>query len=89
MVEVLADLAAKGYTYSFSLENGLRCAACSAQPTIDSIWRFEGESDPDDESIVVALRCPDCGVRGVLVTAYGALLAGPEGDILASLKPTQ
>jgi hypothetical protein len=89
MAEVLAELAAQGYTDSFRLEDGVRCPdGCSGVPTIDATWRFEGISDPDDESIVLALTCASCQRRGVLTAAYGPWLGGPEADALASLKRT-
>ena len=34
-------------------------------------FRFEGEADPGDEMIVWGIECPACGVRGVVVSAYG------------------
>ena|SRR5579864_9171627 len=87
--EVLARLAADGYLANFRLGDGVRCMNdCAGPATVDATWRFEGASDPDDESIVLALRCPVCGTRGVLTTAYGAMLSGPEAVALAALRPT-
>lgn len=87
--EVLARLVGEGYVADFRLDDGVRCPNdCGGRATIDSTWRFEGASDPDDESIVLALRCPVCGTRGVLTTAYGSILSGPEALALAALKPT-
>jgi len=36
------------------------------------VYRFEGPSDPDEEAVVYALRCPRCGAQGALVSTYGA-----------------
>ena len=89
MTEILERLVAEGYVADFRLNNGVRCPNdCAGPATVDSTWRFEGASDPDDESIVLAVRCPACGTRGVLTTAYGAMLSGPEALALAELKPT-
>lgn len=44
------------------------------QPTevrIDTFYRFEGESDPSDSSVLYAIETND-GLKGVLVDAYGA-----------------
>ena len=41
-----------------------------AQLTILKVYRFEGESDPADMSVVYAIRAHD-GQRGFLVNAYG------------------
>jgi hypothetical protein len=38
---------------------------------VDEIVRFEGESDPDDEAVLFALRSRDDRVRGTFVAAYG------------------
>jgi hypothetical protein len=90
MSEVLAGLSSDGYTASFRLEDGLRCPnGCAGRPTIDAMWRFEGSSDPDDEGIVVALRCSACGTLGTLVAAYGAVLDLAEGEALAGLEATK
>jgi hypothetical protein len=89
IVDVLDRLAADGYVASFSLDNGLRCPVDGAgPPTVDATFRFEGQSDPDDESIVLALRCPNCHTKGVLVAAYGSMLDGAEATTLAALELT-
>ena len=38
---------------------------------IDKVYRFEGESNPDDEAVLYAISSPKFGVKGVLVNAYG------------------
>lgn len=38
---------------------------------IEEIIRFEGQSDPDDEAVLFALRSFDGRVRGTFVAAYG------------------
>jgi hypothetical protein len=53
----------------------LRCAACGAEfaagaLTVEEIVRYEGASDPGDETILYALTGP-CGDRGIYVAAYG------------------
>ncbi len=52
---------------------------------IDAQYRFEGASNPDDESLVLGLHDPDSGARGVLISAYGPSASGAEADILAVL----
>ena len=83
--ETVADavrlLAADGYIGEFSLnESAVHCGSCAgvcepAHVTISRTYRFEGNTDPADEAIVLGLECPECGVRGVLVSAYG-----PDAD---------
>lgn len=38
---------------------------------IDKVYRFEGESNPDDEAIVYAISATNHDVKGVLVNSYG------------------
>jgi len=70
-------LDADGYGASFILRgDGLHCAAGKGMHDVGQIevvrvYRFEGPSDPDEEAIVYAIRCPVCGVGGSLVSAFG------------------
>ena len=73
----LARLATEGYTADFSSRaSDLHCQTCGKGHTaegaqVEKVYRFEGASDPDDQAIVLGLRCPECGVKGVLVSGYG------------------
>jgi len=55
------------------------------QVHVDLQYRFEGASDPDDESVVLGLHDPVSGARGVLISAYGPAASGAEADVLAVL----
>ncbi|MGH9137233.1 MAG: phosphoribosylpyrophosphate synthetase [Acidimicrobiales bacterium] len=78
VTEAVQLLTAEGYDDDLRLVDGLlRCGLCStSHPTdgveVDAAFRFEGPSDPGDEAIVLGLRCPSCGARGSLVSAFGA-----------------
>ncbi len=41
-----------------------------ADVRVDHTIRFEGDTNPDDQDIVVALEC-SCGCRGVYSAPYG------------------
>jgi hypothetical protein len=80
VTEAMALLEAEGYRDPVELTaGGLVCVSCGADtpPTaladvqVDHIFRFEGESDPDDEMIVVGVSCAACQARGIIVSAYG------------------
>lgn len=63
----------------------LVCNECGTEVSVsdavvDEVVRFEGASDPGDESILFALRSPD-GHRGLYGASYGAYM--PEDDALA------
>ena len=81
LTEALELLAADGYTDDFNLLGEVAvCPACSAthpleHAVIERQYRFEGPTDPGDQSIVLGLSCPDCRAKGVFVSAYG-----PDAD---------
>ena len=77
MVTVIADLTKSGYTTQFqATDKGLKSMASQQnfkpdQVEIKHFYRFEGESDPDDSSIVYAIETKN-GEKGTLVDSYGA-----------------
>jgi hypothetical protein len=81
VTEAVERLSEEGYADDLRLHAGeLGCSACGTEhPTdlvlVDRVFRFEGPSDPADEAIVLGLRCPACGARGSLVSAFG-----PDAD---------
>ena len=81
VTEALEEMAAEGYGDDLHLTKGkVACGSCgSRHPTkvieVDRVLRFEGPSDPADEAIVLGLRCPRCGAKGALVSAFG-----PDAD---------
>lgn len=90
--EEIDALRARGYTADFSVtrDGQLRCDSCGcihapSEATVESIARFEGASNPDDQAIVFGLRCSDCDVRGVLVTAYGPTASAEEAAVITAL----
>jgi hypothetical protein len=81
VTDAVALLGREGYGDDLHLDGeGLDCSSCgTTHPTdlveVDRVFRFEGPSDPADEAIVLGLRCPACGARGSLVSAFG-----PDAD---------
>lgn len=73
--EALNNLNKRGYTIDFNMQSdSVYCKALgqSFKPEdfqIVEFYRFEGNTDPGDESIVYALRTKS-GHQGVLVDAY-------------------
>ena len=68
--------AEKGYTVNFNVQaNGMLWDGKDKyydpeEVTIDNFYRFEGESDPADNSILYLL-CTNDGKKGTLIDAYG------------------
>jgi hypothetical protein len=87
--EALNELRKKGYTTDFNLkENHLYCNAGKFHAgdfTIDEVYRYEGNSDPADEATVYAISSVS-GVKGVLVTGFGASADQNSSDLLKLLK---
>ena len=93
VVEEVAELRARGYTADFGVtrDGKLRCNSCGGthpaeEVVIESTARFEGPSNPDDQAIVFGLRCGACGVRGVLVAAYGPTATAEEATVITALS---
>ncbi len=87
LVEALARLRAAGYTQDFTAVAGgdLRCGGCGHEHrpetmVIGETVRFEGDSNPADEAILVAMECT-CGIGGLYSAAFGPD-AGPD-DVAA------
>lgn len=74
--EAVNDLQKRGYTYDFNLKpHCLECVSLKLELSpeefeVDEVYRFEGMSSTDDNSIVYAISSLE-GIRGVLVDAYG------------------
>lgn len=89
VTEAVAILEQEGYGGQLSLlpDGRLRCSQCRSthgaqEGQVERVMRFEGDSNPDDESIVMGLVCPSCGTKGTLVSAYGP---GADPELADSL----
>ena len=90
--EAIAQLQAQGYTGNWFATDDhlLRCSECGedADPalvTIEHTLRFEGQSDPDDETFVFALSEPG-GRRGVYSAQYGAATSSADAAVIALMR---
>jgi hypothetical protein len=83
VTEAIRQLEAQGYDANFRIDAaGVHCGACGTghmpeRLVVTEMARFEGNSDPGDEEVVFAVECPDCGAKGIVVSAYGSA-ADPE-----------
>jgi hypothetical protein len=90
--QALARLAHAGYGEDFRAEpGGLRAvgSGCLHEPeslVIEEVSRFEGESDPGDESILFALRCEAHGARGTYAVAYGPAMDFLDAEMARRLS---
>ncbi len=80
--QTINGLKREGYDMDFNIQD--ECIVCHQNSAklspddfeIDKVYRFEGESNPDDESVLYALSSPKFGVKGLLVNGYG--ISGDE-----------
>ena len=91
VTEAVAFLASQGYVddYRLSPEGIVDASTDATHPVhtavVDYHFRFEGESDPGDESIVLGIHCADWGRKGVVVSAYGPDADPEEAALLVAL----
>lgn len=91
LTEQIAELQERGYTYDFALqENGLVCKSLDRsfrpnQFTIVETHRFEGMSNPSDNSVLYAIQSTD-GIKGTLVDAYGAYTDPLSAEMIKKLQ---
>jgi hypothetical protein len=91
VLEATARLNDVGYTADFTATEAgqLRCGACGtthdpATMAIDEVVRYEGQSNPDDQAILLALRC-SCEQKGLYVTAFGSGASTADVAVLQHL----
>jgi len=76
ITDAINGLKVKGYVEDFNLQpdfiecKNLNLTLYPSDFTIDNFYRFEGASNPDDNSIVYAISSKQ-GLKGTLVNAYG------------------
>lgn len=77
MVSILDVLTENGYTTQFKAGEGTLLSLGTnkkykpSDVRINHFYRFEGESNPDDSSIVYAIETTS-GEKGTLIDSYGA-----------------
>jgi hypothetical protein len=85
VTDAINQLRAKGFNLDFNLEkNGVKVGEhefTADEIEIVDLYRYEGTSDPGDEATVYALASKS-GLKGILVTGYGA--SGDEAEGILS-----
>ena len=91
MVECHNKMMQDGYKENFKVEdNHLKCIGCDKEYspsdiTIKNFFRFEGSSDPEDNSIMYVIETID-GKKGTLVDAYGAESATGVAEFMGRVE---
>jgi len=92
VVQVLKRLSNEGYTEDFrSDKDGLKVLPQNLQidpdrVIVDKIYRFEGETDLDDEEIIFALSYPQLNIKGIYLVAFGPKMDPLDATIVLRLK---
>ena len=91
MEKCLKKLEAEGFTHQYKVEKGklLDIAQKKTYKPKDvkavNFYRFEGNSNPDDMSILYAIETTD-GLKGTLIDAYGLYSDDETGDFLNQIE---
>jgi len=92
VVEALNDLKKRGFTLDFNLANGALHSSSEniyLQPedfSISEIYRFEGMSDPADNTIIYGIESDKYNVKGVFLNAYGVYSDDISEELLKKLN---
>jgi hypothetical protein len=92
LLDALNGLKKKGYTHDFNLSHDLielKEKGLALKPEdfdIDEFYRFEGESDPGDNTIVYGISSSKYDIKGVLVNAYGVYADSLSSGMLKKLN---
>lgn len=92
--ETMNALKKKGYTTDFNLTEN--CLVCHKEKKeirihpndfeIEDTFRFEGETNPSDASILYAIKSDKYNLKGVLVNAYGVYADNIDGELAKKLN---
>ena len=94
MLSIMNNLTQAGYTTQFkATEKGLQSLATEKnfkpqQVEIKHFYRFEGESDPDDSSVLYAIETKT-GEKGTLVDSFGAYSDPLVGKFIKEVETIQ
>ncbi len=91
VTEALNDLGKRGFTNSFNINgDGIECSeqSISLRPDdfeIVEVYRFEGNSNPDDEEVIYAIESKK-GEKGVIVDAFGTYAGDISDELVKKLR---
>lgn len=93
--ETINELVKLGYTHDFNIKE--ECIVChrtniTLSPDdfqIDHVYRFEGDSDPEYQSILYAISSIKFEVKGTLVNGYGISSDETISNLIKKLKTHQ
>ncbi|MEO7266225.1 MAG: cupin domain-containing protein [Ferruginibacter sp.] len=90
--ETINALKKEGYSLDFNINRELLVCDKSNMPLspddfeIDKVYRFEGETNPDDQSILYAISSPKFNMKGLLVNGYGISSVEKSDALISKLS---
>ncbi|NQD69850.1 hypothetical protein HP439_03825 [Sphingobacterium shayense] len=81
----LAKLKEMGYDVDYNIAFD-EISADAENYQVDHLYRYEGDSNPDDESTVYGISNPTTGKKGVFVAGNLSLIEGKKRDIILNLE---
>lgn len=90
--ETINALVKLGYTHDFNIQDDSIVSSKSDKRLspedfhIDKVYRFEGASDPDNQSILYAISSAKHDVKGILVNAYGIYSEDESSKLIERLE---
>jgi len=90
--QLLERLAREGYTEDFkAYKDNMRTIPKNVvispeELLVDKVYRFEGETNLDDEEIIFALSCPKFDLKGTYLVAFGPMMDPHDEAIVGRLK---
>lgn len=93
--ETVNGLVKLGYNHDFNIQED--CLVChqknnTLSPSdfqIDKVYRFEGASNPEDESILYAISSTKFNMKGTLVNGYGISSDETFSKLIEKLQPNK
>jgi hypothetical protein len=83
VLEALDDLKEKGFLHDFNLHYK-NIKANPHDYSVEHVYRYEGDSDPDEESVVYGINS-NSGVKGVFVAGFSANSDNEAAQIIEKL----
>lgn len=95
VTDALKDLKSRGYTIDFNI--AFDKIVCSKNETvlnphefeIVEVYRFEGDTNPDDEDVVYAVASKDGTIKGTLTSAFGTYAESISSAMIEKLSMHQ
>jgi hypothetical protein len=92
LVDALKDLKQRGFTTDFNIAfDNIECRSTGvclspSQFEIVEHYRFEGETNPSDSSVIYAVQSMDGTLKGTLISAYGMYADAVSEHMIRKLK---